>query len=225
MKNGGADAPPFFVSGPRAGMAKLADARDLKSCVRKDIRVRSPVPASLPAHSSLHAAPLSRRRAQRSSASGDQLAMAAGIPAVESSTGRANRPSPSIFARRQRPAPAAPQGDPRYRASPRVVHFVRSLLSSIHFLVDPVRSSSSASRDLPMVRPGLRDRRAAAVVFAIPAVPIEEHQMRAPMPLELFIHAEQQPHRRRGSTDPLRIEPSNPQPSLPRRHRGRSGPS
>ena len=49
MKNGGADAPPFFVSGPRAGMAKLADARDLKSCVREDIRVRSPVPASLPA--------------------------------------------------------------------------------------------------------------------------------------------------------------------------------
>src|SRR5690242_12937150 len=31
---------------PRAGMAKLANARDLKSCARKGFRVRSPVPAS-----------------------------------------------------------------------------------------------------------------------------------------------------------------------------------
>src|ERR1700709_2378017 len=42
--NGGAKAPPFsLVYGQRAGMAKLADARDLKSRVRKDVRVRDPV--------------------------------------------------------------------------------------------------------------------------------------------------------------------------------------
>ena len=46
IDDGGAQAPPFRVRFVRrAGMAKLADARDLKSCVRKDIRVRAPVPA------------------------------------------------------------------------------------------------------------------------------------------------------------------------------------
>ena len=43
----GSERSPVSFRDGRAGMAKLADARDLKSCVRKDIRVRSPVPASV----------------------------------------------------------------------------------------------------------------------------------------------------------------------------------
>jgi len=59
---------------------------------------------------------------------------------------------------------------------------------------------------MPLILPCVRDRRAIAAMFAVPSVPIEEHQMRGRATIHRFVHAEEVLHGGACSTLRLGLE-------------------
>src|ERR1700681_881622 len=59
---------------------------------------------------------------------------------------------------------------------------------------------------MPVVLPGVSDRRAIAAMFAVPSMTVEEDEVRRGAPIDRFVHAVEPLHRGSGSAFAERIE-------------------